>query len=125
MASSISPKSVNLTLDVRQDVRVLRQGLAPGAREARQKFGEYGRDRTGLKKSYIGKVETAETDPKVGAILPLARDLGVAKADLFAPEGPSIYAEVLLLLHARGEAFTERLKALLEVSPDCLPRRST
>lgn len=78
--------------------------------------------RTGLSSSYVAKIERGKGDCRVKGILRIARALGVSNSDLLPPDGPSIYAEVLLGLRTRGLTFVESFKAMLDVMPDCLFR---
>ena len=77
----------------------------------------------GLSKSHLGYFETGERDISLGRFLKLLHTLGVSITDVLPPEGPSVLADLVLLLHARGPTFCDRQKALLEATPDCVGRK--
>ena len=79
----------------------------------------------GTSKTHIAHFEKGERDMTLGLFLNLLHALGVSITDVFPPEGPSVLAQIVLHIHARGATFAERQLALYESMPDCLlPRRT-
>lgn len=77
----------------------------------------------GTSKTHLNDFINGKRDMTLGRFLRLLNTLGVAMPEVCPPEGPSVLARIVLQLHARGPTFCERQLALLEATPDCLPRR--
>ena len=120
------PMKVRPSCPQAHDVQADLDHIATFLRQERERQGlglEGLAARAGTSKTHIAHFETGERDMTLRRFLQLLHALGASITDVFPPEGPSVLAQIVLHIHARGATFAERQLALLEVLPDCLSRR--
>ena len=68
--------------------------------------------RAGSSTTHINDFVNGKRDMTLGRFLRLLNALGVSINDVCPPEGPSVLAQIVLQVHARGATFAERQLAL-------------